>query len=453
MKFINLMRHHLSIVFCVFFLLNASSQNLTTHPLSNIGIGEFGQNSHAIYDCLGRGYDAFADSSQLNYFNPASYSNLSTGNTLLSLGINARISNYTQGSSSTVEPSAMVDHFALGFKIMKRMGLAFGLTPFSKKGYEITERIFTGVDSLKYTYSGNGTVNNLFMGFSYSFIVKKNSKLSAGFNAGYLFGTLNNNRMSLLIDNNSLSGGLNSASIGVKAFHYNLGLSYTQRFSKNYQVIIAGTAEPAQRYGANYQNAFYTSTNIFTPTSYDTLSFNSSKGHVTSRFNYSIGISQVFLLGVKKRKNKTLHPNLLLTASYALNNSLSSDFDSLVPTWESNKGTHLGFGIQYSPETKLYENIASLKAFDKLTYRMGAYYDQLPYFLNDNQFIDRGISIGFGIPILAQQSLSSVNLSISGGQRTNLNSGALDEKYIGVNFGVILSPASFERWFRKRKLD
>ncbi|MCX6192262.1 MAG: hypothetical protein NT109_08255 [Flavobacteriia bacterium] len=447
------MRFILKTLFCCLCLSNVISQNLTNHPLSNIGIGEVGQNSHSIYDCLGRGYDAYYDSSQLNYFNPSSYSSLSSGNTLLSLGINSRISNYTQGQESTVLPVAMVDHFALGFKIMKRMGLAFGLTPFSKKGYEISERIYTGVDSLKYIYSGSGTVNNLFLGFSYSPINTKKIKLSTGFNIAYLFGTLNTDRMSLLIDNNSTSGGLSRTSIGIKAFHYNLGITYKQIISKNYHIILAGTLEPDQRYNASYKSSLYTSNNIFNPSSYDTLSSNNSRGHITSKFNYSLGLSQLIFLKDKKKKNKTLHPNLLLTASYRITNSLSSDFDSLVPIWNSKKGSHLGFGIQYSPETKLYENIASLKLLDKLTYRMGGYYDMLPYFQNGNQYTDRGVSLGLGIPILAQQSLSSVNFSFSVGQRSNFVSGDLNENYIGINAGIILSPASFERWFRKRKLD
>ena len=84
---------------------------------------------------------------------------------------------------------------------------------------------------------------------------------------------------------------------------------------------------------------------------------------------------------------------------------------------------------------------------------MGGYYDMLPYFQNGNQYLDRGVSLGLGIPILAQQSLSSVNFSFSLGQRSNFVSGDLNENYIGINAGIILSPASFERWFRKRKLD
>ena len=447
------MRFILNLFFCFFCLTNVMGQNLTSHPLSNFGIGELGQNSHAIYDCLGKGYDAYYDSSQLNYFNPASYSSLSTGNTLLSLGINGRITNYTQNNASASSTVAMVDHFALGFKIKSRMGLAFGLKPFAKKGYEISESIFTGVDSLKYTYSGKGTVNNLFVGFSFAPILTEKSSLSFGFNAGYLFGTLNNDRMSLLIDNNSLSGGLNSTEIGIKAFQYTLGMNYKQLIGKKYSLIIGGTVEPAQRYNANYTTSFYTSTNIFTPAIYDTLSSSFSKGHIVSKLNYSVGLSQIILLGVQKRKNKTLHPSLMITASHSVKNSVSNDFDSLVPAWNSNKGTHFGFGIQYSPETKIYENIASLKVFDKLTYRLGGYYDQLPYFQNGVQYIDRGISLGFGIPILAQQSLSSINLSLSAGQRSTFAAGSLGENYIGINFAIILSPASFERWFRKRKLD
>jgi hypothetical protein len=109
--------------------------------------------------------------------------------------------------------------------------------------------------------------------------------------------------------------------------------------------------------------------------------------------------------------------------------------------------------MQYSPETNPYENSTSLKFLDKLTYRIGGFYDKLPYFQDGKQFIDRGISIGLGIPILTQLSLSSINLSVSAGQRSNFIVGSLNENYLAINFGVILSPANFERWFRKRKID
>ena len=142
----------------------------------------------------------------------------------------------------------------------------------------------------------------------------------------------------------------------------------------------------------------------------------------------------------------------MLNLSYSFKSGFTHDFDSIA-AWNSGNGQHFGIGIQFCPESKIYENIASLKAFDKLSYRIGAYRDQLPYFKDQIQYVDKGLTIGVGIPILAQQSLSTLNFGISLGQRGTFSAGHLMESYVGINFGVILSPARFEPWFRKRKLD
>ena len=97
-KSINLMRNFLNLLL-LSLAFGAQSQTMTTHPISYYGIGEIGQQSHSIYDALGRSYVSYFDSSQLNIFNPSTYSNLTTGNTLLSIGINARASQYSQTSS------------------------------------------------------------------------------------------------------------------------------------------------------------------------------------------------------------------------------------------------------------------------------------------------------------------------------------------------------------------
>jgi hypothetical protein len=39
-----------------------------------------------------------------------------------------------------------------------------------------------------------------------------------------------------------------------------------------------------------------------------------------------------------------------------------------------------------------------------------------------------------------------------GSNKTNVEN-SLIENYASVNFGVILSPSVFDKWFRKRKLD
>ena len=115
---------------------------------------------------------------------------------------------------------------------------------------------------------------------------------------------------------------------------------------------------------------------------------------------------------------------------------------------------HFGFGIQFIPETKLFENSTTLKFFEKINYRVG-YFQQQNSILSvvDRTIIDRGVTFGFGIPILVQQSLSSLNIGFTFGKNTDLQSTSLAENYFAMNLGIILSPPFFDRWFRKRKLD
>ena len=109
--------------------------------------------------------------------------------------------------------------------------------------------------------------------------------------------------------------------------------------------------------------------------------------------------------------------------------------------------------MSYSPETKLFENVATLKGFEKLNYRIGVYQMSMPFSSNTSNYVDRGTTFGFGIPILAQMSLSSLNFAFVLGQKFNGNDTGLKENYLGFNFGMVFSPSAFEKWFRKRKLD
>jgi hypothetical protein len=109
--------------------------------------------------------------------------------------------------------------------------------------------------------------------------------------------------------------------------------------------------------------------------------------------------------------------------------------------------------LSYSPETRLFENVATLKLLEKLNYRLGYFQRELPFSVEGTAYLDRGTTFGIGIPILAQMSLSSLNLAFVLGEKgTGLDSG-LRERYIGFKFGMVFSPSNFEKWFRKRKLD
>jgi hypothetical protein len=445
------MRHTLRLLFIVFTSV-IYGQSSTKDPISYSGIGEQATGSHSIYNALGKNNFNFFDSTQLNFFNPASYSTLSSGNTLFSLDITSRISRFEQGTTTELSSDVLVEHFAIGFKIKQKMGLAFGLRPFSTRGYSFTERQFTGTDSLEYTYVGTGGIQNLFLGFSYAILNKKSTKLALGLNASYLFGSVNNQRKSLLVDANTSQGGISYDIFQMRAFHYEIGAFFRQSISKNQQLLLSAVVEPAQNLNTKYTEELYTASNINTPSTYDTIAYSETSGKVNMALTFKLGINYLFALPNWQRKTRILHPGLNIMLSYA-------HFGAAQPTigtithWPLVNYDKYSFGLQFNPELRISENFTNLKTLEKFSYRIGAYQQTLPYLLNNSQYFDRGMTFGLGIPILAQQSLSSVNIAFQFGQRGINEASSLKESYLGINFGLLVSPSSFDKWFRKRKLD
>ena len=153
-----------------------------------------------------------------------------------------------------------------------------------------------------------------------------------------------------------------------------------------------------------------------------------------------------------KRKSNTRRPNLTLLASYKNWNGVNSNFENTA-NWQVEKSDKLSIGLSYSPETKLFENVATLKLFEKLSYRFGVYQIQTSFSSNGSNFIDRGTTFGIGVPILSQMSLSSLNFAFVLGQKSAESTNSLKENYLGFKLGMVFSPSAFEKWFRKRKLD
>lgn len=446
------MRILISSLFFIFFL-GLRAQSVNSNVLSFYGLGERSIGNHSIYDALGTNNFNLLDSAQLNFYNPASYSLMSSGNTLFSVGIYGRTSKYTFNDNTEYQFSAMADHFALGFKMRKRMGMSFGLKTYSGRGYSFTEKIYTGTDSLMNVYSGKGGIQDLYVGFSYGVVQKTNTKISLGFNASYLFGKVTNEKQSILIDPNTYSGGIGRNSISVKSFHYELGAFFRQKVGKRNDLTVSAVYTPNQKMNATSTSELFTAANINTLTTYDTLDFVQSEGKIKLGVESKYGLAYQLSLPDWKRKTRVLHPQLTFLVSYTSMNASSHDFESLTP-WKNITASKLGLGIQFKPEAKLYENISTLKWMEKISYRFGAYSAQLPYSTATGAlYVEQAWTVGFGMPILAQQGLSSLNLSIGFGKRGVKETGYTSEEFLSFNFGIVISPSSFDRWFRKRKLD
>ena len=440
--------------FLILFVFSQSwSQSTTNQPASYYGLGESSAQNHGIFDALGKNTINVFDSTILNFYNPATYNTLSTGNTLYSYGIQARISNYSEQTKTQIGFAGMIDHIAIGVRIKKNMGLAFGLKPYSARGYQITDKIFTGFDSLEYTYKGTGAIQDLFLGYSYGIVYRPKTKLSIGANASYLFGTLTNERQAKLIASGSNQGGLNINSLIIRSFHYELGAYFQQQIGKKQGVSLSAVYLPNQTITGDYQDEFYTATNINSSATYDTIAFSRSQISLLNSSTLQLGLNYSIAFPNWKRQTRELHPKLSLMASLYQFGALKHDAQDLIPDFGMTNFQRLSFGAQFNPESRLMENISTLKGLEKMTYRIGYYTQSLPYTTNAIQYQESAVSFGLGLPIMAQMSASSVNFSVSAGTRSSNQSFGIQEKFLSVNLGFILAPSNFDNWFRQRKLD
>lgn len=444
--------------FC-FVVLGSSSiaQPTINSPYSSFGIGELGGLDHASMLGIGNSTATMIDSFTVNYFNPASYSQLPQGQPLFSVGISSRLSDYSEGDLKSFTNVTTLQHFAMAFPVRKHFGIAFGLKPYSRKGYDITNHELIGSDSLRYVYSGSGGFNDVFLGVSGDLLAPfkfDSTKLSVGANLGYLFGQAVDQRSSTLtLDGVGNSGGVDLTTIRAKSFHYNIGMYFEHHINRSHSILLSAIIEPSQNLNATSEYGLYYSTDVNNSNIYDTLSYTKSEtDRITTAPDLTLGLRYSLRRSKVKMENHRLDSRLEFHATYRMTNwsnfSIPFDTDSTVYL-NTNEYT---FGIQYTPETRFITNKTLSKFYERMRYRVGAYYKTLPYTAGGEQVTDFGTTFGLGLPIAVKNSSSSINFGLSVGQRGVADAQSLKERYYGINFGITIAPIG-DRWFQKRKLD
>jgi len=446
-------------LFIVFFLLIGTQdligQALTTSPLSYYGIGESSKESNPIFQAMGFTATAMADSNYINYNNPATYSSFGSGYTLLSTGIHGRISQFSENNEQKINGFGNLNHIIIGLKLTKFLATSFGFRPYSFRGYLFNQKIYTGIDSINNEYKGSGTSQVVFLGAGIKCLNLKASKLSIGLNVGYLFGTLSNDRISRLISSNSLPGGIEKKRTSLSSFNYDFGIHFSQKISKGHSIEFGFAFEPKQKLQANYSEGLYYSLNIFNEGIYDTVFFEQEAGVILVPTTINIGGVYTFNYKSAVKNNRKLNSQIKFTSSYSRKDysTYKESFEGFSMTNYLGLNERIGIGFQWIPERNYFENNTLTKWYQRIFYRTGFFSEKMSFINSSDQIQHFGITFGLGIPIFAQQSLSSLNFGINLGSISKNSENALSENYVAMNFGVILSPSIFDKWFRKRKLD
>ena len=437
-----------------FFRQNSLSQITSTSPYSSYGIGERDGIENAVFSGLGNSTITYFDSTALNYFNPASYNTLGQGQPLFSVGISSRLSNYKDGGLSNFSKTVVINHFAMGFSFAKHFGFAFGLKPFSRRGYEFSTKELLVTDTIVHTYLGTGNTNEAFLGVSSNLIKYSNHQLAIGANVGYVFGSMVNERRSNL--STETAGGVDQKTLKINSLHYELGLFYKANLNKSNNLTFSAVIEPSQSLNASQETNLFASKFVDNSLYYIKIdSTGSINGKIVNPMTTTIGFNYAFSFKDLKKGVSSRNSQLSFHSSYSTtdwtNYHTSFTSELLNPNYlNTSKFT---FGIQYIPEKSFLGQTGATKILETIRYRIGGYQYSLPLDVKGGTIIDNGATLGFGIPIRMQKSLSSVNLSLTYGKRGNSEPTQLKEQYYGINLGVVFAPANFERWFIKRKFD
>jgi hypothetical protein len=450
------MRGKLIVVFLVLAgCQSVSGQVLTNSPLSYYGIGETSKESNPIFQSLGFAGAAMADSNLINFNNPATYSAFGSGYTLFSTGIHGRISKFSENNEQTIKGYSNLNHLIIGMKLSKYLSATFGLRPYSSRGYKFNNKVFTGTDSINNEYKGVGTSQVVFLGLGIKILNLKSTKLSIGSNVGYLFGSLSNDRVSRLIVANSLAGGIEKRRTTLSSLYYDFGVHFNHKIAKNHLIDIGASYEPQQNLKSNYSDGLFYSANVFNEKIFDTISYQQESGTITMPSNLNIGFVYTFNYNNVIKNNRKLNSQIKITTNYSRKDysMYQENFGGLSTSNNLGLSERYGIGIQWIPERNYFENNALTKFYQRMYYRTG-FLTETTSFLNSSEKIQHlGITFGIGVPIFAQQSLSSVNFGVCIGRNQKNIENALNENYAAINFGIILSPSIFDKWFRKRKLD
>lgn len=419
----------------------ASAQSGTKSPYSQFGLGALADQSAGFNRGMsGVGY-GFREHNQVNYLNPASYSAIDSLSLIFDAGVSLTLTNFEEAGKKVNAKTANFEYAVAVFRVVKNVGVSFGLVPFSNIGYSYknTDRVSdlpspsTPSTTYTNTYTGSGGIHQAYLGIGW----QPFKGFSIGVNASYLWGDYSNNISNTYSDAyaNSL---YKNYTADISSYKLDFGVQQTLNITKKDQATIGVTYSPGHKLKADPECAII-SHNSQTAVS-DTAKFVIKDG---------LSIPNVFGVGMVWNHNNQWKVGFdyqyqkwgnIEYPQYAIVNN--------VPQYKLEKGLlqdrqKIAFGGDYCKG----ERYRSL--FSRIHYRAGVSYATPYYKINGKDGPkELSISAGIGIPIRNVWNNRSM-LNISGQWVNQKASGFINENSFRINIGFTFN----ERWFAKFKVD
>ena len=420
--------------------VTATAQTTSSSPYSQFGLGDLkgallpqtrgmggismGIRKPGVYD-------------NINMANPASYSTLVL--TTFDVGASMDLRKLSKaGTTGKSQFNSTLSHINFGIPVNKFSAISFGLVPYSDLGYQFKNSGVLDTNNVEYVYGGEGGVSKAYMGYGF----KLGKNLSLGFNVGYLFGSLKENRAVDFLDKNSASGydpaAFNSRTQfqqSVGGFSFDLGLQYVANLTDNTKLVLGYTTNTGNK-------------------------ISSRSDVVTTRYRrdalgneMAVADSSFYQKGTKGKINMPMTH----TAGFAFEKTNSwligadvsyskwSDFSEGAVNAGLNDSYGVALGGQITPDAGSINNYWKL-----VDYRLGVKYDRTFININDNDIKQYAVTFGLGFPLPSNRAtFYRINLSTEVGRRGTEKNNLVRDNYVNINLGFTLN----DKWFQKTYIE
>lgn len=398
--------------------LCADAQSGINSPYSRYGVGILSDQSTGITQSMGGIGAGFREANTLNLKNPASYSTVDTLTFIADLGLALQNVNFNENGVKVNAHNAYIDHMAMQFRILPKVGMTVAISPFSNIGYafsstDVVRRDEDGEILAYNTYSGTGGVRQFMGGLGW----RPTEWLSVGANATYLTGDMTH-RIYNSYSSSDIQSRIKTYTADMAAFKVDLGLQGTLKFGDDI-LVVGASFSPAQKLESEtYVSDVHSSS--------DTI-------FIDDAFALPELISAGFTY---KWKNRMIGADL----SYQ--------------TWSKAKFFGESYGsdrLSASLGFKIIPDESNRNLFMHSSYQFGVNFAQPYYTVGGSKGpLQFGVSAGISIPIrTSYNSLSYLHLT---GEYVRVQpqvSGMISENYLRINIGVTF----MERWFMKLMVD
>ena len=363
--------------------------------------------------------------------NPASYASIDSVTMIFDGGLSGQITNFKEGGRKLNAKSGGFDYVTGAFRLFRHVGVTFGVMSYSNIGYSYSssERPEGMTTDMVYKYSGDGGLNQLFVGMGFQIL----KSLSVGFNVGYLWGDME--RTVKTSTSSSINTLYREYNASISNYKLDFGIQYTQPVSAKDNLTLGAVFSPGHKLNADpYCREINANSSILKS---DTTTYTITNGlelPTTIGVGLAINHDQRLRVGADFRYQKwgSIDFPAFSGNSYSLRSGLLKD------------SYKFNVGAEWIPNPRSTRSV-----FHHIRYRLGAGYTTPYYYINGQDGPkDLQLSLGIGVPIMnAYNNRSFLNVSAQWQHRSADN--LITENTFRLNIGITFN----ERWFSKMKVE